>query len=64
MLSCRRELGLVHLQESGMISVEQGLCVGLSDGKRFSIALNVGFTGKGVKWLRYLQATERVPETE
>ncbi len=57
----RQEIGFVHLQESSMVTVEQDQCVGLSDGESYSVALNVRFTGKGVKWVRYLKATERLP---
>ena len=57
----RQEIGLVHLQESGILTVEQDLCVTLSDGNSISVSLNVRFTGKGVKWVRYLQATQRLP---
>jgi hypothetical protein len=59
----RREVGLFHLQESGILSVEQDFCVTLSEGDKVSVALNVRLTGKGIKWIRYLQATERVPKT-
>lgn len=62
-LKYRRELGLFHLQESGMLNVEQGFCVTRAKGDTVSVTLNVQFTGKGVKWLRYLQATQRVPST-
>lgn len=57
----REGIGLFHLQESGMITVEQGVCVILSDGKSVAVNLNVRFTGKGVKWVRYLHATDRLP---
>jgi len=60
----RQEIGLVHLQESGMLTVELELCIGLSDGESYSVALNARFTGKGVKWVRYLQATERLPSVQ
>ena len=56
----REEVGLFHLQENGMITVEQGLCVTRSDGNSVAVILNVRFTGKGVKWIRYLQATDRL----
>lgn len=60
----RQEVGFVHLQESGMVTVEQDLCIGHSDGESYSVALNVRFTGKGVKWVRYLKATERLPSEQ
>lgn len=56
----RREVGLFHLQESGMLNVEQDICVTHSEGDKVSVSLIVRFTGKGIKWIRYLQATERV----
>ena len=57
----RQEIGLVHLQESGMLTLELELCSGQGDGESYSVALNARFTGKGVKWVRYLQTTERLP---
>lgn len=63
-LECRKALGLIHLQESGMIGVEESLCVMLSDGAEVSVNLNIRFSGKGIKWLRYLQGTGRVPTTD
>ncbi len=57
----RQEIGFIHLQESGMLTVEQDLCIGHSDGESYSVALNIRFTGKGVKWVRYLKETERLP---
>lgn len=58
----RRELGLFHLQESGMISVEEGNCIKRVEGD-ISVVLIVRFTGKGIKWVRYLEATDRVPSS-
>lgn len=60
-LKCRRDIGLFHLQESGMVSVEQDFCVTILEGEKESVRLIVRFTGKGVKWIRYLRATDRVP---
>jgi len=56
----RLEVGLFHLQESGMLVVEQDFCCTILDGERHSITLLVKLTGKGVKWVRYLCATGRI----
>lgn len=58
---CRRTLGLAHLQESGIVSVEESFVVTHEDGTRVSVSLNIRLTGKGVKWVRYLVASNRVP---
>ena len=60
-LNYRLEIGLLNLQEFGMISVEQGDCVTMETGKQELINLIVRFTGKGIKWIRYLQETGRMP---
>ncbi|NQU67823.1 MAG: HNH endonuclease [Candidatus Marinimicrobia bacterium] len=57
----RQEIGLVHLQESSMLTVELEHCVGLGERELHSVVLNARFTGKGIKWVRYLLATERLP---
>ena len=62
-LTYRRELGLFHLQESGMFNVEQSFCCTIVAGEKESINLMVRFTGKGIKWVRYLQATQRIPSS-
>ena len=59
----RREIGLLHLQESGMLNVEQDHYIPLPENGKKSVALIARFTGKGVKWIRYLQETNRVPNT-
>jgi hypothetical protein len=61
---CRRQLGLVHLQECGMIIVEQVNCVTRSNGTDVLVALNVRLTGKGTRWVRYLRNTGRLPQGE
>ena len=63
-LQYRQEVGLFHLQESGMLTLEQDFCVTLAEGDRVSVTLIARFTGKGVKWLRYLTATDRVPTAD
>lgn len=56
----RQELGLVHLQDSGLLTVEQGLCVTLAEGEKVSVNLIAKFTSKGLKWVRYLCSTQRI----
>lgn len=57
----RKEIGFRHLQESGIVSVELEFSIGLEEGGLTSVALNVRLTGKGIKWVRYLKSTERIP---
>lgn len=59
-LRFRREIGLFHLQESGMLIVEQDCCVTRVEGDKVSVTLIARFTGKGVKWIRYLRETGRL----
>lgn len=44
-----------------MVAVDLETPVTLDSGMVVSVALRVRLTGKGVKWLRYLQDTGRVP---
>ena len=55
----RIETGYLHLEESGMVAIELGNVIGL-DSKRFSITMRLRVTGKGVKWLRYLESAGRL----
>src|SRR6266404_2591237 len=57
----RKEVGHFHLQESGMVTVDLESAVTLADGQHVSVALRVRLTGKGLKWLRYLRASGRLP---
>jgi hypothetical protein len=57
----RKDVGFLQLQESGMVAVDLETPVTLDSGMVVSVALRVRLTGKGVKWLRYLQDTGRVP---
>jgi hypothetical protein len=57
----RKEIGFRHLQESGIVSVELEYSIGLEEEGLTAVALNVRLTGKGIKWVRYLKSTERIP---
>ena len=55
----KREIGYFHLQESGMVAIDLENVV--TRGKAVLVALRIRITGKGTKWLRYLNKTNRVP---
>lgn len=57
----RREVGLFYLQEFGMVAVDLENSIGVIRGERTSVSLRIKLTSKGIKWLRYLSATSRVP---
>jgi hypothetical protein len=57
----KREVGLFQLQEFGMVSVDLENSIDIIQGERTSVSLRIKLTGKGIKWLRYLSATSRVP---
>ena len=60
----RTELGYFCLLESGIVSVDLETAVTLVGGKSVSVALRVRLTGKGAKWVQYLEATGRIPNAE
>ncbi len=57
----KKEVGYFHLQESAIVAVDLENAVTLSDEEKVSVSLRVRLTGKGMKWLRYLIETNRVP---
>ncbi len=57
----KREIGYFHLQESGMVAIDIDNVVTRAGGKAVLVALRIRITGKGTKWLRYLNETNRVP---
>ncbi len=57
----RRDIGFQQLQEAGMVAVDLETPVTLESGVCVSVAVRIRLTGKGVKWLRYLRDTGRVP---
>lgn len=57
----KREAGYFELHESGMLSVDLEHVVTMEKDVEVSVSLRIKLTGKGVKWLRYLTATKRVP---
>jgi 5-methylcytosine-specific restriction endonuclease McrA len=57
----KREVGLFQLQEFGMVAVDLQSSIGIIHGARTSVDLRIKLTGKGIKWLRYLNATSRIP---
>ena len=59
-LEFRRHIGLLTLQESGMVTVEEDLRVGLANGTHTQVTLSARCTGKGVRWIRYLVTTGRL----
>ncbi len=59
----KNDLGFHELEQSGMVHLERGSVVTLSDGKHVSVNIHIRLTGKGHKWLRYLGSTGRVPAT-
>ena len=60
----KKEVGLFQLQEFGIVSVDHEPAITLAEGLMVHVALNAKFTGKGVKWVRYLKETDRVPSNE
>ena len=57
----RREVGLFELQVSGMVSVDVEDVIVILVGVTTSVSLRIKLTGKGLKWLRYLKSTSRIP---
>lgn len=57
----KREVGHFHLQEFGMVAVELENVITRADGESVLVALRIRITGKGIKWIRYLNETNRVP---
>ena len=57
----RRDVGFRELQESNLVSVDLDTPITLVSGRTVSVGLRIRLTGKGVKWLRYLHETGRVP---
>ncbi|MBB3342219.1 HNH endonuclease signature motif containing protein [Luteimonas sp. RC10] len=60
--SYRAEVGYIELQRNDMARVDLEHAITLTDGNSVSVSLRVHLTGKGTKWLQYLEATKRVPE--
>lgn len=60
--SFRIEVGYFELQRNEMARVELEYVVTLEEGTAVSVSLRAHLTGKGTKWLQYLEATKRVPE--
>ena len=63
----KKEVGYFHLQEMGIVSLHLDLVVGLDDTdvspghQKWSVSLRIQPTSKGIKWVRYLRETGRVP---
>lgn len=60
--SYRVEVGYVELQRNEMARVELEHAITLVEGTSVSVSLRVHLTGKGTKWLQYLETTGRVPQ--
>jgi HNH endonuclease len=56
------EVGYLTLQESEIVVVELGFVVTLASGNEVDVTLHSRVTGKGVKWIRYLKETKRIPQ--
>jgi HNH endonuclease len=57
----KKEVGHFQLQEFGMVSVDFDHAIMSAEAASVNVALRVKVTGKGVKWVRYLKETGRVP---
>ena len=57
----KREVGYFHLQESAIVAVDLENVIVLTIGEEISVSLRIKLTGKGIKWLRYINETHRVP---
>lgn len=57
----RKKVGFVELQEAGMVVVDLESAITIAADEQVSVALRVRLTGKGMKWVRYLLETNRVP---
>lgn len=58
----RARVGYVELQRSEMVRIELESVITLAASGEVSVALRVHLTGKGVKWLQYLESTGRAPQ--
>lgn len=52
--AARKNVGLLYLQECGIISIQTGLTVVLASGKTV-VQLEVRLASKGIKWIFYLK---------
>ena len=59
----RHDIGFFELLEAGMVSVDLEHAIGTGE-QLVSVSIRLRLTGKGVKWLRYLRETDRVPSPE
>lgn len=58
----RREIGYIELLSAEMVRVElENIIVALPN-VQYHVSLRVHLTGKGQKWLRYLESTGRIPQ--
>jgi len=57
----RKRFGLLYLQESGIVIVDLELACVLASRTGVSVTLRGRLTSKGIKWVRYLKETGRVP---
>lgn len=55
----RKQIGLLYLEEEGIIRSEYESSFERADGGIFA-ALNIRITDKGIRWLKYLIKTERI----
>jgi hypothetical protein len=58
----RREIGYLELQSAEMVRVDLENSITALPNVQYHVSLRVHLTGKGQKWLRYLESTGRVPQ--
>lgn len=57
----KKAVGYLYLQETGIVSVALEHAVTRVDGQTVSVALRISLTPKGIKWIRYLSESSRIP---
>lgn len=60
----KKEVGLFQLQAFDIVSVNVEPAITIVEGSSVFVALDAKLTGKGVRWIRYLKETGRVPSNE
>lgn len=58
----RESIGYSYLQEAGIVSIDLEHVLTLAEGKKVAVAMRMRLTSKGLKWIRYLIESGRVPE--
>lgn len=56
----RIEVGYLNLEKEGIISAEYGNSIGLADETTISVEIFIRITSKGIKWIEYLNKSNKL----